>query len=66
LFLDKSLYSHVYSLLEVVLAVHVNSATYKHLFSAIQTNRTWIRTSMHQDRFFKSFFNTIYRKKDFQ
>ncbi|CAH1731843.1 unnamed protein product [Aphis gossypii] len=51
LLLDKTVYPNLYSLLQVALSIPVSSATCERSFSAMRRIKTWLRTSMHQERF---------------
>jgi len=51
LLLDKTVYPNLYSLIQVALSIPVSSATCERSFSAMRRIKTWLRTSMHQERF---------------
>jgi len=46
-----NVYPNVYKLLQVALTLPISSATYKRYFSAMRRIKTWMRSTMVENRF---------------
>ncbi|XP_060882010.1 zinc finger MYM-type protein 1-like, partial [Metopolophium dirhodum] len=49
--IKKEIFPNIYKMLQVALTLPVSSATCERSFSAMRRIKTWVRTSMHQERF---------------
>jgi len=49
--IKKEMFPNIYKMLQVALTLPVSSATCERSFSAMRRIKTWVRTSMHQERF---------------
>ncbi|XP_060867830.1 zinc finger MYM-type protein 1-like [Metopolophium dirhodum] len=49
--IKKEIFPNIYKMLQVALTLPVSSATCEQSFSAMRRIKTWVRTSMHQERF---------------
>jgi hypothetical protein len=50
---NKSSFSNVYKLVQVVLTIPISSPTCERSFSAMRRFKNWLRTSIGQERFIK-------------
>lgn len=48
---DKNIYPNIFKLLQVALSLPISSAGCERSFSAMRRIKTWLRSTMHQDRF---------------
>jgi len=56
-YVSKQVYPNVYKLLQVAITLPISSSTCERSFSAMRSLKTWLRTSMLQNRF-NTNFNT--------
>ncbi|XP_060878264.1 zinc finger MYM-type protein 1-like [Metopolophium dirhodum] len=49
--IKKEIFPNIYKMLQVALTLPVSSATCERSFSTMRRIKTWVRTSMHQERF---------------
>jgi len=49
--IDQNVFANLYKLMQVALTLPISSATCERSFSVMRRIKTWIRSSMNQDRF---------------
>jgi len=49
--IDQNVFTNLYKLMQVALTLPISSATCERSFSVMRRIKTWIRSSMNQDRF---------------
>jgi len=49
--MDQKVFANLYKLMQVALTLPISSASYERSFSFMRRIKTWIRSSMNQDRF---------------
>lgn len=60
--ISKSVFPNLYKLLQVAITIPISSATCERSFSAMRKVKTWLRTSMLQEKFNNS--SILYIEKD--